>query len=203
MNRGLAIVISGPSGAGKSTILKKTTARIPGMVFSVSCTTRNPRPGESDNVDYHFISTAQFEEGIRKGGFLEYADVHGNYYGTPKAPMLKVVEECGIMLLDIDVQGARQIRENLSGTPMAELVEYVFVAPPSLAVLEERLRKRGTESPESLARRMADARDEMEAASEYGFVVVNEDSDQAARQLEAIIVAATCKTCRNTTLQGD
>ena len=95
MNRGLAIVISGPSGAGKSTILKKTTARIPGMVFSVSCTTRNPRPGESDNVDYHFISTSQFEEGIRKGDFLEYANVHGNYYGTPKAPMLKVVEECG------------------------------------------------------------------------------------------------------------
>ena len=107
------------------------------------------------------------------------------------------------MLLDIDVQGARQIRENLSGTPLAELVEYVFVAPPSLTVLEERLRKRGTESPESLARRMADAREEMEAASEYGFVVVNEDSDQAARQLEAIIVAATCKICRNTTLQGD
>ncbi len=203
MNRGLAIVISGPSGAGKSTILKKTTARIPGMVFSVSCTTRNPRPGESDNVDYHFISTSQFEEGIRKGDFLEYADVHGNYYGTPKAPMLKVVEECGIMLLDIDVQGARQIRENLSGTPLAELVEYVFVAPPSLTVLEERLRKRGTESPESLARRIADAREEMEAASEYGFVVVNEDSDQAARQLEAIIVAATCQTCRNTTLQED
>ena len=187
MNRGLAIVISGPSGAGKSTILKKTTARIPGMVFSVSCTTRNPRPGESDNVDYHFISTSQFEEGIRKGDFLEYADVHGNYYGTPKAPMLKVVEECGIMLLDIDVQGARQINEK-----KPDAVK-IFIIPPSIEELRKRLEKRGTDTQRAIGARLIRAEQEYAEADFYDYIIINDDADKAAKELSAIITAEKCR----------
>lgn len=198
MNNGLAIILSGPSGAGKSTLVHKVNQWIPGMLFSISCTTRAPRPGEQDGVDYHFISIEEFEKGKDRGDFLEYAFVHGNYYGTPKAPMLSAIQNDQIMLLDIDVQGARQIRECLKGTSLEKSVEYIFIAPPSLEILETRLRNRGTETEEAIQKRLNNARGEMETWKEYQYLVVNDDAEIAARKLEAIIRAALCKTHRET-----
>ncbi len=197
MNNGLAIILSGPSGAGKSTLVHKVNQWMPGILFSISCTTRAPRPGEQDGVDYHFTTIEDFEKGKDRGDFLEYAFVHGNYYGTPKAPMLSAIQNDQIILLDIDVQGARQIRECLKGTDLEKSVEYVFVAPPSLEVLEKRLRNRGTETEEAILKRLKNARGEMDAWQEYQYLVVNDDAETAARKLEAILRAALCKTHRS------
>lgn len=198
MNNGFALVLSGPSGTGKSTLVQKIRQDFPQLLFSISCTTRPPRPMEQDGKDYHFLSRELFHHGIERGDFLEYANVHGNFYGTPKAPMLRALEEDKIMLLDIDVQGARQVRQALSPEFLRDHLEFVFLAPPSLEVLEQRLRKRGTESPESLQRRLANARTEMEAWKEYQYLVVNDDLDDAAERLKAILLAATCRVQRST-----
>ncbi|MCQ2397137.1 MAG: guanylate kinase [Lentisphaeria bacterium] len=196
MNNGLAIILSGPSGAGKSTLVKKVNQWIPGMLFSISCTTRAPRPGETDGVDYHFISQEEFEKGIANGDFLEHANVHGNYYGTPKAPIMDAICNDKTMILDIDIQGARQIRASLETSPLSQSIEYIFVAPPSLEVLETRLRKRGTETEEVIQKRLKNARTEVQAWQEYQFLVLNDDVEIAARKLESIIRAALCKTHR-------
>ncbi len=198
MNNGFALVLSGPSGTGKSTLVQKIRQDFPQLLFSISCTTRPPRPMEKDGTDYHFLSQELFHRGIERGDFLEYANVHGNFYGTPKAPMFRALEEDRILLLDIDVQGARQVRQALSPDFLRDHVEFVFLAPPSLEVLEQRLRKRGTESPESLQRRLANARKEMEAWKEYQYLVVNDNLDDAAKRLKAILLAATCRVQRNT-----
>lgn len=196
MNNGLAIILSGPSGAGKSTLVKKVNQWIPGMLFSISCTTRAPRPGETDGVDYHFISQDDFEKGIACGDFLEYANVHGNYYGTPKAPLMDAIANDQTMILDIDIQGARQIRASLENSPLAPSIEYVFLAPPSLEILEMRLRNRGTEPEEVIQKRLKNARTEVKAWQEYQFLILNDDAEIAAHKLEGIIRAALCKTHR-------
>ena len=196
MNHGLAIILSGPSGAGKSTLVRLVNQWIPGLQFSISCTTRQPRPGEKDGVDYHFTSIPEFEAGKSRGDFLEYANVHGNYYGTPKAPMLEAIKNDQVMLLDIDIQGARQIRKNLSGTPLESTVEYVFIAPPSLKILEQRLRNRGTETEEVILRRLKNAETEIRAWQEYNYLVLNDEAEVAAHKLESIILSAKCCTNR-------
>ncbi len=198
MNNGFAIVLSGPSGTGKSTLVQMVRQDFPQLLFSISCTTRQPRPLEKDGVDYHFLSQELFQRGIERGDFLEYANVHGNFYGTPKAPMLRALAEDKIMLLDIDVQGARQVKQALSPEFLRDHVEFVFLAPPSLETLEQRLRKRGTESPESLQKRLFNAKREMEAWKEYQYLVVNDDLNDAAKRLKAILLAATCRVQRTT-----
>ncbi|BCO09855.1 guanylate kinase [Desulfolithobacter dissulfuricans] len=184
MSKGFILVISAPSGCGKTTILRKVMGDLPGLVFSVSHTTRPPRPGEENGRDYHFVTREQFIA-IRDrepSGFLEWAEVHGNFYGTGRDEVVARLEQGLDVVLDIDVQGARQIRRT------AEPVT-VFIAPPSLDELARRLRGRGTETEETIALRLRNAEIEMEAASEYDYLVINDRLDEAVESLRAIIIA--------------
>jgi len=191
MNKGFLLVLSAPSGCGKTTILRKVMADLPGLEFSVSHTTRKPRPGEQDGRDYHFVDKGQFEKlrDQQPSGFLEWAEVHGNYYGTSRLDVESRLNEGLDVVLDIDVQGAAQIRRN------AEPVS-VFIAPPSLSELERRLRGRGTESPESLALRLANAEQELQDADSYTYLIVNDRLDEAVQSLQAIVVAERCRRRR-------
>lgn len=187
MTESILLVVSSPSGCGKTTILKKVMTELPGLVFSVSHTTREPRPGEEDGRDYHFVNREQFKE-IRDqqpSGFLEWADVHTNFYGTTRQDVEARLAEGMDVVLDIDIQGAEQICRN--GAPVT-----IFIAPPSLSELEQRLRGRGTESEESLAIRLANAEKEMQAADAYTYLIVNDQLDEAVRALEAVIIAERC-----------
>ncbi|MEA2114196.1 MAG: guanylate kinase [Thermodesulfobacteriota bacterium] len=191
MTESMLLVISAPSGCGKTTILKKVMTDLPGLAFSVSHTTREPRPGEEDGRDYHFVSREQFKE-IRDqqpSGFLEWAEVHGNYYGTSRQDVEDRLAEGQDVILDIDVQGAKQIRRH------GALVT-IFIAPPSLSELKRRLRGRGTENEESLAVRLANAKKEMQAADAYTYLIVNDKLDEAVQALEAVIIAERCRRRR-------
>ncbi len=171
---GILLVVSGPSGAGKSTVIAALRRHLPELRFSVSCTTRPPRPGEQDGADYHFLSPEDFAARLAADAFLEHAEVHAHRYGTLRnevAPRLEAGED---VLLDIDVQGARQIAARAARDPLVgRCLERVFLAPPSLTVLERRLRTRATDSDETIRRRLANARLEMTAWREYDFLVVN------------------------------
>ncbi len=191
MTESILLVVSAPSGCGKTTILHKVMTDLPGLVFSVSHTTREPRPGEEDGRDYHFVNREQFKE-IRDqqpSGFLEWAKVHGNYYGTSRQDVEARLAEGLDVVLDIDVQGAKQIRQH-------EALVTIFIAPPSLPELKRRLRGRGTESEESLAVRLANAGKEMQAADAYTYLIVNDQLDEAVRALEAVIIAERCRRRR-------
>lgn len=178
---GHLIVVSGPSGVGKTTIVKRLLETHPeGIELSVSATTRPPRPGERDGVDYRFWSPARFEEGIRKGEFLEHAEVYGNLYGTPRAPVERALSEGRHVILEIDTQGAESIRR--LGRPAV----FVFIAPPSLEILEGRLRRRGT-PPELMERRLREAKAEMDQASRYDTTVVNDTVERAVEELRAVL----------------
>lgn len=191
MIEGILLVLSAPSGCGKTTILKKVMADLPGLVFSVSHTTRQPRSGEQDGRDYHFVSREQFMaiRDRQPSGFLEWAEVHGNFYGTSRQDVEALLVEGMDVVLDIDVQGAAQIRRN------AEPVT-VFIAPPSLFELERRLRGRGTESEESLAVRLANAEKEIQDAGSYTYLIVNDQLDEAVQALQAVIIAERCRRRR-------
>ena len=191
MTEGILLVLSAPSGCGKTTILKKVMADLTGLVFSVSHTTRQPRSGEQDERDYHFVSREQFMaiRDQQPSGFLEWAEVHGNFYGTSRQDIEARLAEGMDVVLDIDVQGACQIRQN------AEPVT-VFIAPPSLVELERRLRGRGTESEESLAVRLANAAKEIQDADAYTYLIVNDRLDEAILALQAVIVAERCRRRR-------
>jgi guanylate kinase len=195
MSNGFILVLSAPSGCGKSTILKKVMSGLPGLVFSVSHTTRSPRPGEQDGRDYHFVDRRTFIElrDRQPSGFLEWAEVHGNFYGTSRAEVEARLSRGEDVVLDIDVQGAAQIRQNAQ--PVT-----VFVVPPSLDELERRLRGRGTESEESLGLRLANAGQEMQHADEYTYCIVNDDLDRAVESLRAIIIAERSR--RRRTIDG-
>ncbi len=191
MTESILLVVSAPSGCGKTTILQKVMTDLPGLVFSVSHTTREPRPGEEDGRDYHFVSRKQFKE-IRDqqpSGFLEWAGVYTNFYGTSRQDVEDLLAEGKDVVLDIDIQGADQIRQNAA--PIT-----IFIAPPSLAELEQRLRCRGTESEESLAVRLANAGKEMQAADAYTYLIVNDQLNEAVRALEAVIIAERCRRRR-------
>ncbi|MFA4943570.1 MAG: guanylate kinase [Lentisphaeria bacterium] len=190
---GCVVVLSGPSGAGKSTVCRQLLATQP-LHFSVSCTTRPPRPGEQGGRDYHFLSRAAFEAAIAADEFLEHAEVHGNYYGTLRAEVEPHLERGADVLLDIDVQGMRQVRERATATLAGRRAVYVFLAPPSLAELERRLRTRATDPEEAIRRRLANARRELAAWAEYDFLVVNDQIEAAVAELAAIIRAARCRT---------
>jgi guanylate kinase len=192
MSRGTLFVISAPSGAGKSTILKKLLTAVPSLAFSVSHTTRKPRPGESNGREYHFVDRPTFEKMRADHAFLEWAEVHGNLYGTSRTA-IEAQQAKGIdVFLDIDVQGARQLRDD--GHPGAV---FLFIAPPSWQELERRLRGRGTDTEETMQLRLNNARREMEDARNYDYLVLNDRLDEAVDVLHAVIVAERCKTRRN------
>ena len=194
--RGLLIVLSAPSGAGKSTLVAELRARNPLIDFSVSTTTRPLRGREQDGVDYHFTDEKTFLRMIENGEFVEHAVVHGNHYGTTRKTIERSLTAGRDILLDIDVQGAAQIREALPRTRMAFPAIFIFVAPPSLAILEERLRKRGTDSDEVIRRRLVNAEKEMARSGEYDHVVVNDTVEEATARLEAIIATARLDAIR-------
>ena len=191
MKQGRLFVISAPSGAGKTTLLRGVMSSLRKMKFSVSHTTRAPREGEMDGVDYHFVSRDRFQQMIAENMFLEHADVHGNQYGTSHASILSQLEDGYDVVLDIDVQGAEILRKT-SGLDAA----FVFISPPSLAELERRLRGRGTECEDKIKVRLINARTELESSSEYDYIIVNNDIDEATSLLKSIILAERSKSHR-------
>ena len=174
-------VISGPAGAGKGTLVSRVLERVPNSWLSLSATTRAPRGSEVHGVEYLFLSVEEFERTIAEDGFVEWALVHGNYYGTPIAPIEQHLAAGGRVLLEIDVQGAFQVREKF---PQATLV---FIAPPSMEALEQRLRARGTDSAEAIERRLANAAGELAAAGRYDVVIVNDDLEKATAELVKVL----------------
>lgn len=183
--RGLLIILSSPSGAGKSTLARRLMDWDPALAFSVSATTRAPRPGEIDGQHYHFKSRAEFETLVEAGEMLEHAEVFGNYYGSPKAPVEQAMTAGRDTLFDIDWQGGQQVRNSALGKDVVS----IFVLPPSIAELEKRLRGRAQDSDAVIAGRMAKSRDEISHWAEYDYVLVNEDIDTAAEALITIIRA--------------
>lgn len=189
--RGVCLVISAPSGAGKSTIANALRAAEPQLLHSVSVTTRQPRPGESEGVHYHFRTMEQFEQMAATGDLLEWATVFGRGYGTPRGPVEAALAEGRDMVFDIDWQGHRQIRAALPDDVIS-----LFVLPPSLAELERRLHGRASDHAEEIARRMTAARDEIAHWREFDHVIVNTDLDQAIAEARSILVAARLQTAR-------
>jgi guanylate kinase len=182
--RGLMLVVSSPSGAGKSTLARRLLQNDSQISMSVSVTTRPKRANEVEGQDYFFVSGERFEEMVREGAFLEYATVFGNRYGTPAAPVEKMLGEGRDVLFDIDWQGAQK----LTAKAKDDLV-LVFILPPSREELERRLRERAEDPPDVVARRMAEANNEISRWSEYDYVIVNDDVQKAQKQLEAIVAA--------------
>lgn len=180
-------MVSAPSGAGKTTLCRRLLEQISGISFSVSYTTRNPREGEFDGIDYHFVTRERFDEMVSANAFLEWARVYDNFYGTSKSEVLSRLELGEDILLDIDAQGARQVRRLFPGAIL------IFLLPPSWSVLEARLRGRGSEDSSRLKLRMANAKSELEAVYEYDFAVINDDPSRATEDLKSIVVAQRCK----------
>jgi guanylate kinase len=184
---GILIVVSGPSGTGKGTLLDRIIKEDQNCTFSVSATTRTPRPGEVEGVHYHFIDREKFQELVEKAEFLEWARVHDEYYGTLRSAVMKSLEQGFDVILDIDVQGALHLKERKEGGV------FIFIAPPSLHELEKRLRGRGTESEEKIAKRVEVARGELTKIRNYDYIVINDELSLAYEQLKAIIIAEKCR----------
>jgi len=188
--RGFLIVLSGPSGAGKNSLLAKVLPRVPDLKYSVSATTRPPRPGEIDGVDYFFVGETEFQRMVDQGDLLEWAEFAGYRYGTPRKFVLESIEKGLTVITDIDIQGARQIKQNLP-----EGV-FVFLLPPSESELRKRLQGRGTDSDDAIRRRMKIAEEEIKAVVDYDYWIMNEDLDEASDVLLAIIKAEQSKVRR-------
>ena len=180
--RGVLFVLSSPSGAGKSTLAKRLMAWDPTLKFSVSATTRNPRPGETDGVEYYFRSKHDFEAMVANGEMLEHAEVFGNFYGSPRGPVEAAMLAGTDTVFDIDWQGGQQVKQAMRGD-----VVSIFILPPSIAELESRLRGRAQDSDAVIAGRMAKSMHEISHWAEYDYVVVNHDADQAAEELKVIL----------------
>lgn len=185
--RGKLIVISGPSGAGKSTVIQKLMEMRSDLCFSVSATTRAPREGEVEGTDYFFVTRDMFERMVRHGELLEHAEYVGNYYGTPSRYVEQRRAAGKHVLLDIEVQGASQVRSRIQDAIT------IFVIPPSLEILRQRLRDRGTDSDTVIQNRLKRARAEYKEATFYDYIVINDDPDEAAHELDSIITAACCR----------
>lgn len=184
--KGQLLVVSGPSGAGKGTICKALIEKNP-IWISTSCTTRKPRAGEVEGVNYFFIEKEEFLRRIDNDEFLEYAEVYGNFYGTPRSEVLRLLEEGKDVILEIDIQGALKIK---SSYPEGV---FIFIMPPSMEELRNRITNRGSETPESLKTRMEAAYDEISFASKYDYAVVNDEVETAVKKIESIIVAEKCR----------
>jgi len=182
MSKGLLFVVSGPSGAGKGTICKKLIEKID-IDLSVSMTTRKPRPGEIDGKNYYFVTEEEFKETIKKDGFLEYAMVYGNYYGTPRAAVMKKLEEDRDVVLEIDIQGALKIRETY---PKGI---FIFILPPSMAELRKRITGRGSESEDDINLRLGETLKEVSYIDKYDYCVINGEINEAVNRVAAIIKA--------------
>lgn len=189
-NHGLLIVLSGPSGAGKGTLCRELLRKESGIQYSVSATTRTPRSGEVEGVHYFFRAREEFETMIRKNELLEWAEFCGNYYGTPGFAVEQAVTAGKDVILEIEIQGALQVKKRF---PQGV---FIFVVPPSLDVLSERIHKRGTESEEVIQKRLATAVHELEYVEEYDYVVVNDEVPIAVKKLQSIIVAEKCRVKR-------
>lgn len=185
---GMLYVYSGPSGVGKGTILMPYLKAHENAILSVSATTRAPRPGERDGVEYHFLNRGQFEELIANGGLLEFAQYSGNYYGTPRAEVEKCLMEGYDVFLEIEVQGAMKVKQTFPDAV------FIFVLPPSFETLRRRLTGRGTEPPEVVKMRLDAARDEMCHAMDYDYIIINDNVEKAREQLSSIVTAAKCQT---------
>ncbi len=188
MSNGAILVLSGPSGAGKSSLIKKIEERIGAFYFSISTTTRPMREGEVDGVHYHFVSEEAFKQDIEQEHFLEYALVHGNYYGTSIKPVKEALKRGEIVIFDIDVQGHDAVQNRL-----ADITTSVFITTPSLKELKRRLNARGTDAQEVIEKRIEMATREVQRISEYDYLIINDDLDQAAEQLVDIAHAARLK----------
>ena len=177
MKKGAILILSGPSGCGKSTLLKEVYKDIDDYYFSISTTTRAPREGEVNGVDYFFVTKEEFEKDINNGDFLEYAKVHDNYYGTSLKPINKALDESKLVIFDIDVQGHEIVRKKLSS-----ITTSVFITTPSLEVLESRLNSRNTDSIEIIEKRIKNAKGEVEYFQDYDYLIINDDLQIAAKQ---------------------
>ncbi|KGF47466.1 guanylate kinase [Veillonella montpellierensis DNF00314] len=189
--RGLLIVISGPSGAGKGTICSELRKEMPNLVYSVSMTTRDPRVGEKEGINYFFRTKEQFEELLAQGDFLEYAKVYDNYYGTPKAHVMDLLDEGKHVILEIDIQGAMQVKDAFSDGV------FIYIVPPSLSVLSNRLNGRGTDAQDVINKRLSLASSELALAHRYDYIVVNDILDEAVEKVASILRAEACKISRN------
>ncbi|MHA6288369.1 guanylate kinase [Maricaulis sp. CAU 1757] len=190
--RGVLLALSSPSGAGKTTLSKRLLSQNPDVILSVSATTRQPRPGETDGEDYHFMSVEDFKAAIERDEFFEWAEVFGRYYGTPKKPVMDAIDVGRDVIFDIDWQGAQAL-----AAQAPDDVVRVFILPPSLALLEDRLRKRGQDSPDIIRDRMARAKDEISHWAEYDYVIVNDDFARALDKLTEILHAERLKRIRH------
>jgi guanylate kinase len=187
----LVLIVSGPSGSGKSTLVEKIL-EVPGTLLSVSCTTRSPRKTESDGKWYNFVTEGEFQQMVERGEFLEYAQVFGkNWYGTPRKWLEKAQAEKKDLILEIDVQGALQVKRKLPGAVA------VFVLPPSRAELERRIRARGQDSEDEIHRRLERARQEMLNYSSYDFAIINDDLERAGKEVQAIALGSRCRVAPN------
>ena len=193
-DRGALFVVTGASGTGKTTLVRKALQVIPRLGFSVSATTREMRVGETDGVDYAFVSANRFNDMVRRGEMLEHASVYGNHYGTPKGPVEEALASGDSILLEIDSQGAAQVREAM---PEAVLI---FVLPPSIDAIETRLRRRSTDSEETIQRRVSEARIQLEQCGSFDYLVVNDDLASAHDQFQAILVAELRRRTRHDSL---
>ena len=194
MSKGNLFIVTGPSGAGKGTVLGRVMPSMEDLHYSVSATTRAPREGEEDGVNYYFLRKEQFLEMIGQGAFLEHAEYVGNYYGTPAGPVDECLNKGMDVVLDIEVQGALIVKQK---RPEAKLV---FIIPPSFSDLELRLRSRGTETEETIAKRLEKAREEYQMADQYDYIVLNDKVEKAADELRAIILASRCAVGRRINL---
>ena len=192
MRKGVLLVLSGPSGSGKGTLVKEYTDKHPEVFLSVSATTRKPREGEVHGVNYFFLTVDEFRKRIEEKGFLEHAQFCENYYGTPRESVEKKLNEGVDVILEIDVQGAMQVKENC---PEAVLV---FTLPPSYEILRERLIGRGTEAMDVVEKRLNEAHNEIKYADKYDFVIINDSIETAAEELGAIFTSSRCRRENNT-----
>lgn len=191
MKKGLLIVVSGPSGTGKGTVCGELLDSMPELAYSISATTRAPRAGEVDGKNYYFLTKERFEELIAEGGFLEYANVYGNYYGTPLVKIQERLAEGDDILLEIDTQGALEVMKKCPDGL------FIFLLPPSLGELERRIRGRGSETEESLKKRLGNAKAEIAVGEKYKYVVVNDTVKKAVARIKSIIVAEHALTEKN------
>ena len=189
-NRGSLIILSGPSGAGKGTIHNELLKTEKNLTYSVSMTTRSPRPDEKDGIDYYFVTEERFQKEIKKGSFLEYACVHGNYYGTLKKNVTDSLDNGFDVILEIDIQGALKIKENNSDAI------FIFIMPPSMRELKNRLVKRGTETKEKIIERFKNAYKEINEMNKYNYVVINDEVDKAVEKVRSIMIAERCRVDR-------